>query len=387
VVQLDDTGRQPIVSGLIVKVDGRQMFVSIHRIERLEGGATASITKPKWGVFERRPGEALLNSEVIGRRMIHVDAARFIIARDVELRCSDGIWHVTAIDPSVRAKLRHTLPRALRGNASADRLIAWHELEPLLGHVPGLTSPRLHPRLAVMEPAQIAQLVQAASYAERTEILEAVGQEVDLGADVYEQLDRGQLLEYLHERSDFDVADVLTGMSSDDAASLLAELDGERWIAILDFVPAAAQRKIMALLGLNSATAGGLMNPLFPVAYAEETAADALVRVQRSNIPSEQLLTICVIDSDGVLVGAVSLAELVRGGRDQTVANLVGARVPTVQLDTDLAAVTRLLNGYSMTAIPVVDDAGRPVGVIAVEEVMTLLLPEKRRRRSRPSRS
>ena len=104
----------------------------------------------------------------------------------------------------------------------------WTELEPFVGHVPTSRLRLAHRRIAQLHPAQIADLVEAASHEEGEEILEAVGQDKELEADVFEELDDEHQLEFLDERSDREVAAVLSRMASDDAADLLLEIEQER---------------------------------------------------------------------------------------------------------------------------------------------------------------
>src|SRR5207302_8173945 len=99
------------------RIAGRDMFVPIGRIERLEpAGARTSTTKLNLAQFERRPGEVLLRSDVLDRSLINVATARLVTAREVELVCEDGTWRVAGIDPSFRARLWRLLPRRFRGH-------------------------------------------------------------------------------------------------------------------------------------------------------------------------------------------------------------------------------------------------------------------------------
>jgi Mg/Co/Ni transporter MgtE len=69
------------------------------------------------------------------------------------------------------------------------------------------------------------------------------------------------------------------------------------------------------------------------------------------------------------------------------VSSLVDAAGPTVTVDADLPDVARLMTDYNMIAMPVLDNDGRPAGIIAVDDVLELLLPEEWRRRAGLARS
>jgi Mg/Co/Ni transporter MgtE len=260
-------------------------------------------------------------------------------------------------------------------------------MEPLLSHVPTSRLKLASRRLARLHPAQIADLVEAASHEEGEEILEAVGQDKELEADVFEELDDEHQVEFLRERSDEEVAAVLSRMASDDAADLLLEIEQDRRIPILNLLPPAKQRKIRSLLGHNPSTAGGLMNPDFVSVPANATVAEALERVRASELSPQQVSIVCVVDDAGVLVGTVSLAELLRANPQDSVSSLIDASTPSVAAEEDLPEVARLMTDFNLIAMPVLDGEGRPVGIIAVDDVLELLLPDEWRRRAGLARS
>jgi Mg/Co/Ni transporter MgtE len=210
----------------------------------------------------------------------------------------------------------------------------------------------------------------------------AVGQDKELEADVFEELDDEHQVEFLRERSDQEVAAVLARMASDDAADLLLEIDQARRLPILNLLPAGKQRKIKGLLGYNPSTAGGLMNPDFVSVRVDATVVVALEAVRRSELGSSQLLMVCIVDDDGVLTGALSLPRLVRASEHATVAELIDEAVPTVTAEADLPDVACLMTDFNLTALPVVDGDGKPIGMVAVDDVLELLLPAEWRRRA-----
>jgi CBS domain-containing protein len=381
-------GRPPVI-GLKARIGGREMFVPASRIERLEPtAARTATTKLNLAQFERRPGEVLLRSDVLDRSLINVDTARLVTAREVELVCDDGTWRVAGIDPSFRARMWRLLPRRFRGHDTEHtQFIAWSDLEPFVGHVPTSRLKLAPLRLARLHPAQIADLVEAASHEEGEEILEAVGQDKELEADVFEELDDEHQVEFLRERSDQQVAAVLARMASDDAADLLLEIEQDRRLPILNLLPAAKQRKLRGLLGHNPSTAGGLMNPDFVSVSCSATVREALARVRATDLGPQQVSIVCAFDSSGVFAGAVSLAELVRANEDEMVSSLVEGATPTVAVEADVPEVALVMTDYNLTAIPVVDHEGHAVGIVAVDDVLELLLPEEWRRRAGVGRS
>ena len=227
VARLDLGGRRPPVIGLKARIGGRELFVPIDRVERLEPAAARTSTKLNLAQFERRPGEVLLRSDVLDRSLININTARLVTAREVELVCDQGTWRIAGIDPGLRPRLWRLFPRSFRGHDSEHRqFVAWGDLEPFVGHVPTSRLTLGARRLRRLHPAQIADLVEAASHEEGEEILEAVTRDKEFEADVFEELDDQHQVAFLRDRSDEEVAALLSRMASDDSADLLGDRTG-----------------------------------------------------------------------------------------------------------------------------------------------------------------
>ncbi|HWF53944.1 MAG TPA: CBS domain-containing protein [Solirubrobacteraceae bacterium] len=384
IVRLDTGDELPPVVGLKARIGGREMFVPNGRIARLEeSAARTSTTKLNLAQFERQEGEMLLRADVLGRSLINVTTARLVTAREIELVCEAGAWRVAGIDPSLGAGIRRFLPRRFRGHEGDHaQFVPWSETEAFVGHVPTSRLRLASRRLARLHPAQIADLVEAASHDEGEEILQAVGHDKELEADVFEELNDEHQVEFLRERSDAEVAAVLAKMESDDAADLLLEIPQDRRIPVLNLLPAAKQLTIKRLLGYNPSTAGGLMNPDFLSLRVDHTVAEALEHVRTSELPPIQLLILWVVGADGQLAGGVLASELIRAPAQDVVSSLIETAVPKISPETELPEVARLMTDFNLLAIPVIDGDDRPIGVVAVDDVIELLLPVDWRRRA-----
>jgi CBS domain-containing protein len=388
IARLDGGGQLPSITGLKARIGGRELFVPAERIAELEPqAARTSTTKLNLAQFERRPGEVLLGADVLGRSVINVSTARLVTVREVDLIDDAGAWRVAGIVPGVGASINRLLPRRFRGHQHEHSgFVPWSEVEPFVGHVPS-SRLRLAPRrLARLHPAQIADLVEAASHEEGAEIMQAVGHDKELEADVFEELDDEHQVEFLKERPDAEVAAVLSRMASDDAADLLLEIEQDRRIPVLELLPATKQLKIKRLLGYNPSTAGGLMNPDFATVPGEATIAQALASIRKSELAPSQLLAIWVTDGEGRLIGGVFASELVRGAPDARVSTLIETSVPAIPPQTELPEVARLMADFNLLAMPVIDEDDKPIGVVAFDDVLELLIPEDWRRRAGDAR-
>ena len=371
----------PPVTGILATVAGRQVFVPAEALAEIAErktrlGAARLDLRP----FERRAQEVLLRKDVLDRQLINIDGARLVRSNEIELARLDGWYRVVGVDIGLRGFARRLLPRGLAGGVGTSRFLDWASVEPFTGHVPTVRLRIPHPRLAKLHPAELADLVEAASHSEGEEIIDAVGADPELEADLFEELEEGHQIEFLEERSDAEIAGLLARMESDDAADLVRALPEERRAGVIDELPPVQHRRVRALLGYDPATAGGLMSPDFVCVYGQSSVEEALGRVRRSGIAADSLAWIFVMNSHKRLVGSVSLADLVRAEPEATVAD-VAESPQRVRPDADLEEVARLMTDYDLTVVPVADGEERIVGVITVDDVLELVVPPGWRRR------
>jgi CBS domain-containing protein len=371
----------PPVNGIVATIGRRELFVPMAVIGTVRpgqvqlGGETLNL-----GRFERRPGELLLAKDLSARHLINVVGARLIRANEIELAMVDGKLEVIGVDPTSRPVLRRLLPRRIAQRIPAKAIVDWESIQPFVAHVPtaGLRIP--YRKLARLHPAQIADLVEAASHEEGEEIINAVGQDLELEADVFEELDPGHQLEFLSTRSDKEAARLLATMAPDDAADLIADLEQDRRLSVLEALPQPTQAKVRALLSYNPETAGGLMSPEFLALPGDTLVADALEEIRRSPVALEALGTIYTTDEDGRLTGTASVVRLLKSPSAARVGEVAGLDPVAVRPDADLHAIVRKMSDFNLAAAPVIDDDHHVIGVVTVDDVLELLLPTGWRR-------
>jgi Mg/Co/Ni transporter MgtE len=76
----------------------------------------------------------------------------------------------------------------------------------------------------------------------------------------------------------------------------------------------------------------------------------------------------------------------VSAAEDQQLSSLIETPLPTVTAETDLPDLALLMTDYDLMGMPVVDEHGKPVGVVSVDDVLELLVPEEWRRRAGAAR-
>ncbi len=382
VVRLGDAPHPPVV-GLVVNIGGRDLFVPIRKVASFESGQVVfSGLRVDLRRFERREGELLLARDLLARRAINFVGGRIIRANEIELANVDGTWEVVAVDPSSRPLFRRLLPGRLGRRTGVGRMVDWASIEPFVAHVPSSKLRIPYRKLAKLHPAQIADLVEAASHDEGEEIIHAVGEDVELEADVFEELDAEHQIEFVRSRSDVEAARLLASMAPDDAADLITEIDQERRSPILSLLPEPHQGKVRSLLSYHPETAGGLMSPDFLCLPIGTTVEAALAAVRASSAPPEALNAVFAADADGQVVGTASVVRLVQSDPAATLGSVCESDEPFhLHVDWDLGEIVRKMSDYNLVVAPVLDEEHRTIlGVVTVDDVLELLLPTGFRR-------
>jgi CBS domain-containing protein len=377
-----DGNPHPPVTGLVVKMGGRDLFVPVGKVSAIEPGRVVfDGAKVDLRRFERRAGELLLAQDLMARHLINVVGGRLIRANEIELAATDGGWAVAGVDPTARGVLRRLLPGRLGQKSGPRAIVDWAEIEPFVSHVPSARLRIPYRKLARLHPARIADLVEAASHEEGEEIIEAVGQDKALEADVFEELDPEHQVEFVDARSDADAAALLASMAADDAADLISEIEQERRAPILELLPEPQRRKVRSLLRYHPETAGGLMSPDFLLLPDSTTVTDALEAIRTSSVPREALAVVFVANGEGRVSGSLSSVHVIQSPPQALLGEVASTEVGHVHPDWDLGAVVRKMSDYNLTVAPVLDpDHAAILGVITVDDVLELLLPSGFRR-------
>jgi CBS domain-containing protein len=372
----------PLVTGLVAAVGGREIFVPMDQV----GGFDADplrLTSVRLSLrhFERRDGEVLLRADVLGHRLIDVQNACLVRAADLELARDRHEWVLAGVDTRRRPRrLFGLLAPDTVGDAATFR--DWHDFEWLIGHAGSAPARGLSGRVRRLKPAQIADLLENASKEEETEILGQVHSDPELEADVFEELDEDLATRLLGARTDSEIAAVLSRMRADDAADALAELPQPRRQPVLDLLPPGQRTKVLTLMRFSAASAGGLMGMDFVAVPGLTRVRDALARVREAApLQPEALTSVHAVTEDGTLCGVARLVTLVQADPDAWLIDVCDTDPVRVGTDTDITDVAVLMTDYNLITIPVVDDERRLLGLITVDDVLEVTLPEDWRRR------
>ncbi len=172
------------------------------------------------------------------------------------------------------------------------------------------------------------------------------------------------------------LADILARLELDDLVELVEWLDEERREGVLARLPDRIHAELRKMETYPPESAGRAMITRFVALEKSMTAEQAIDRIRSVAADSESILYLYVVDDKRRLEGVVPIRQLVAGGPDRVMADLMIPDPISVRADADQEEVAQLVTRYNLLAVPVVDDENRILGVITVDDVIEVINEE-----------
>jgi magnesium transporter len=227
-----------------------------------------------------------------------------------------------------------------------------------------------------MQPADVAEALRGLSPPAAARVLAALP--FDLAVMVLDDPELENRLEIVRAMDLPALGPLLSAMSADQQAELFREMpEGER-ARYLPVLHPKAREALQLVLRYPPESAGGIMTTEFLSVPANWIVEEALQLIRRVGGAKETVYAVYVVDPDTLaLRHVVSLRELVLSDRNRRVADVGSTRKPlTVTPRTDREDVARLISKYDLLAVPVVDTDGRVLGIVTVDDVIDALVDE-----------
>ncbi len=176
------------------------------------------------------------------------------------------------------------------------------------------------------------------------------------------------------ELPDASIAHYLDILPMDDAIELREELDPERFESLLNVIPEEDAQEIRRLLSYPEGSAGQLLTEDFVEVSPDATMADVLNVIRHtSDSDFETVNYIYVLSEDRHLLGLLTLRRVIRSEPDRTAREVMNTEPVTAPVTMPEEDVARLLAKYGFSAIPVLDDRGRMLGIVTADDAQEVL--------------
>jgi magnesium transporter len=199
---------------------------------------------------------------------------------------------------------------------------------------------------------------------------------MELASEVLTLVDEGAARSILEELSVEEIVPLIDFMASDDATDLVNLLPEEQVPAVLRRISREDYEDVSELLKFDEESAGGLMARELLTVRSGMTIKDVIARIRSGVEDIEQYQYIHVVDSEDVLLGIIPVVSLIVEDPDHRVNEVMKKDVITVTADTDQEDVASLFAKYDLYALPVIDESGRLVGRITVDDIIDVIEEE-----------
>jgi CBS domain-containing protein len=334
------------------------------------------------------PPEALrLGRDLLDKQIVDTHGAKVVRVNDLQLDDKGGQMRLVGADVGLRGLLRR-----VGGERTAERMagvvgrklprgiIPWHLVEPLDSPQQNVRLTLPHAKLALLHPADIADIVEEMTSDERRAVFDQL--DVETAADTLEEIEPEMQAAIVGDLDGERAADILEEMDPDEAVDLLQDLPEERREQLIELMEEEEGADVEELLAYPEDSAGGIMTTDFLAFPRELTAAAAIERLRELQPDPALVYYLYVVDGEGRLEGNISLRDLVVAAPETPLTAIMNPNVLKVDAATNKEDVASLIAKYDLLALPVVDARRRLIGSVTVDDVVDLMLPRGWKKRS-----
>lgn len=228
--------------------------------------------------------------------------------------------------------------------------------------------------MAELNVADIAAMIEELEEEQKLKVFRILPK--DMAADIFSYLPIEIEHYIITSLSDKEAGTIIDNLMSDDAADLLEEMPANVVKKLLANASQETRRDINHLLRYPEDSAGSIMTVEFVDLKEGQTVAQAIERIRKLGVDSETINICYVLDNQRKLKGTVALRYLLLTDPHEKIGDIMHENVISLHTLMDQEEVARQFQKYDFTAMPVVDNEERLVGIITVDDVVDILQEE-----------
>nr|WP_315197827.1 magnesium transporter [uncultured Flavobacterium sp.] len=226
-----------------------------------------------------------------------------------------------------------------------------------------------------MHHADIAEILDELDFDQATYIFKVLDSEKT--AEILLELEDDLRENILSRLSPKEIAEELDELETNDAADIIGELSKEKKAEVISELQDVEHAKdIVELLRYKEDTAGGIMHKELVKVNENWNVLTCVkeMRIQAENI--SRVHSIYVVDDEDRLKGRLSLKDLLTTSTRTNISDVYIRKLNSVNVDTEDVEVARIMQKYDLEAIPVIDELGRLVGRITIDDIVDVIKDE-----------
>ncbi len=219
-------------------------------------------------------------------------------------------------------------------------------------------------------PADLAELIDDLPAEDEAIIFRLLPRK--LAAETYEYLDVETQKSLLKAMGREQVAAILNDMAPDDRTALFEELPSAAVQQLISLLTPEERATAQALLNYPEDSIGRLMTPDYIAVRKDWTVQDVLNFVRANGSDKETLNVVYVIDDKGKLIDDIRMREFLLAAVDKHVSEMMAENFVSLSVNADKESAVEVFKKYNRTALPVVDSDQHLVGIVTVDDVLTV---------------
>ncbi|HEY9549151.1 MAG TPA: CBS domain-containing protein, partial [Kiloniellaceae bacterium] len=224
---------------------------------------------------------------------------------------------------------------------------------------------------AELHEADLADLLEHLDREERAQLIKALGAQFDLSVLTYLDVSvREEMLEALEPQH---IALSLSDLDSDDAVDIIEDLDEEQQRRVLAALPRAERLVLEESLSFPEDSAGRIMQRELLAVPSNWTVGETIDYMRAARDLPDDFYDLYIVDPKHQPIGYVPLSRAMRARRPVKLTDIMNEDLRTVPVAMDQEEVAYLFRQYGLVSAPVVDAAGRLVGVVTVDDVVHII--------------
>jgi len=180
----------------------------------------------------------------------------------------------------------------------------------------------------------------------------------------------------LRELTDEEARHILAGLSPDDRTEFLAELPGQAIQRLLNLLNPDDRRETLQLLGYPEESVGRLMTPDYVAVRQNWSVRHALEHIRIKGKDSETINVVYVTDDSWTLLDSLSLRKFILANPDDLVSGIMDYSFVGISALEDREEAVKMIQRYDIVALPVIDSDGVLLGIVTVDDVMDVAQEE-----------
>ncbi len=330
-----------------------------------------------------QPDEVLLSHDLLDKQIVDTQGMKVVRVNDLKLSESRGQLRLLGAEVGLRGVLRSLWPPLETAAAAAAKLfgrplpesiIAWNYMDLLDRDLSHVQLSVTHKRLHELHPADVADVLEQLSPSQRARVFEHLDN--DQAADAISELEDELQADVLDDLTEERASDILEIMDPDDAADIIGDLPYDKAETLLHLMGVREARQVRKLLGYREKSAGGIMTPEVTTVTEDMTVQQVIDQLRANAGDLENIYYIYVVSAKRVLDGVISLRDLIVASPETLVSDIVTRDLFTVGPDDDQEQVADMMSKYDLLALPVVDESGRILGIVTVDDALDVMEEE-----------